>query len=328
MSKSDQYRERLDEFGSSYEDSETYELVKLIKATGSFLERLTGEPEAVNAAMKLLYEKTSNYPASGDLSWRECWDRADMDAGVISMSEYFIELNAYGYYGLQLQDGDSTDPASHGSDRERNWADHLKKGRDLLESVPEGWAEITELERTLLAAEARFSLDFGRDLSVEQLAALARMTPKSIRNLLTPKSGETDLRTNGEGMIPGADAMRWMSKREDFRTSIWMEAAENAELPSRPSNELLTDVMFIPVAKDGTAFDPVFCRNGRGYTIGPKGAEMPIDDYFEALRILTKASSPHWRRPNENGNWGIVAGISWQRRDAAELKSQLSSARQ
>ncbi|KQP08307.1 hypothetical protein ASF26_21535 [Methylobacterium sp. Leaf93] len=78
--------------------------------------------------------------------------------------------------------------------------------------------------------------------------------------------------------------------------------------------------MFVPVAKDGSWFDPVSCRNQRGYTIGPKAAEIPVDDYSEALAQLARMETPYWRRPNGAGNWGIVAGVTWQRREVAEIE--------
>ncbi|MPR06294.1 hypothetical protein FS320_02285 [Microvirga tunisiensis] len=75
----------------------------------------------------------------------------------------------------------------------------------------------------------------------------------------------------------------------------------------------------MPVAKDGSWFDPVECRNSRGYTIGPKGAEEPVENYRLALERLARMRTPYWRRRNSAGNWGIVAGVSWQRRIVQEL---------
>ncbi len=90
-----------------------------------------------------------------------------------------------------------------------------------------------------------------------------------------------------------------------------------------PQTQCLGDVVFVPVAKDGSWFHPSQCRNSRGYTIGPKGSETPVSDYFEALDALAKAPTPHWRRPNSAGNWGIVAGVSWQRKELSEIKKYL-----
>lgn len=66
----------------------------------------------------------------------------------------------------------------------------------------------------------------------------------------------------------------------------------------------------IPIASDGSKFLPE-TRRLRGYQVGEKGSEKWVDDYWEALRLLNTMSPPRWRRPNTQGNWGIVKGLSW-----------------
>lgn len=70
----------------------------------------------------------------------------------------------------------------------------------------------------------------------------------------------------------------------------------------------------VPVAKCGSWFGPHLARAGR-FTIGAKGEEFLCDNYDEALAALRAMTVPRWRRPNGNGNWGIVAGIQWCRAD-------------
>ncbi|MSX71199.1 MAG: hypothetical protein F2752_06485 [Actinobacteria bacterium] len=82
----------------------------------------------------------------------------------------------------------------------------------------------------------------------------------------------------------------------------------------------LGEVVFVPVAKDGSWFDPLSCQTKSGYRIGPKGAEQPKKDYREALDLLARMPTPFWRRPNSVGNWGLVAGVSWQRRSVSDLR--------
>ncbi|PPQ32045.1 hypothetical protein CCR94_07240 [Rhodoblastus sphagnicola] len=77
--------------------------------------------------------------------------------------------------------------------------------------------------------------------------------------------------------------------------------------------------MFVPATKDGNLFDPKTCRRAHGYTIGKKGSEVKVEDYRSALDRLSKMPTPQWRRPNALGNWGIVSGVSWQRKTLAEL---------
>lgn len=323
---SDLITQRRDEFGEEYGDGETSELVNLLIAAGDFLERLTWEPDAVGKAMKHLFETTSGYPAGQDRPWREVWIDAWSELGVFKSSDYFVGLNSFAFYGLcpdtQFYEVSESDVATKAALGE--WiGKHIQKGRDLLSATPSKWANIEELDRTVLAAEARLNLDFDRDVTVEQLAALSKMTAKSIRNLLTPKSGDTDLQLNERGGIPAVDALRWLGKRSDFRTSIWWIPVEDAAEIVMPDEKRLGDVVFVPYAKDGSWFHPSRCRNSRGYTIGPKGSERPVSDYFEALEALARSPTPHWRRPNSAGNWGIVAGVNWQRKELSEIKKCL-----
>ena len=67
----------------------------------------------------------------------------------------------------------------------------------------------------------------------------------------------------------------------------------------------------VPVAKDGSWFSPDLARS-HGFTIGAKGSEVVFADYGDALQELRTMDAARWRRPNSNGNWGIVTGIRWE----------------
>lgn len=313
--------DRWAEFGENYVGDDSAELGSLIIAAGNFLELLVGDPDAVDKALRLLYELCFHRPASADMTWRELWEM--LSIGDVKTSEYFASLNAFAFFGLPFDANYTGLPEYDGVQTDASIARNIKRGRDLLTAVPPGWADTQGIESAVLAAEARNNLDFGRCVSIEQIAALARMTPKSIRNLLTPKSGESDLRLNSDGLLSAADALRWLSKRPDYKSSIWMWSNASPAPQFESKMKTLEEAVFIPAAKDGTTFDAVTCRTSRGYTIGPKGAEQLVEDYFEALRMLAKASTPQWRRPNDKGHWGIVTGVSWLRRDAVEIHKVL-----
>lgn len=78
---------------------------------------------------------------------------------------------------------------------------------------------------------------------------------------------------------------------------------------------LLNNASLVPVAKCGSWFGPHLARRS-GFTIGAKGEELAYPDYHQALAALRAMTVPRWRRPNANGNWGIVAGVRWCRPDA------------
>ncbi|EPJ56202.1 MAG: hypothetical protein OFPI_00930 [Osedax symbiont Rs2] len=66
-----------------------------------------------------------------------------------------------------------------------------------------------------------------------------------------------------------------------------------------------------PVARDGSIFSPTTCSRNGNYTVGEKGDEKKFPDFSVALEYLRKMPTAKWRRPNSNGNWGIVSATEW-----------------
>jgi hypothetical protein len=48
-------------------------------------------------------------------------------------------------------------------------------------------------------------------------------------------------------------------------------------------------------------------KRPKGFQIGPKGDEVYIEDYWQALSKLMTMSPPKFRRNNSKGNAGIVS---------------------
>jgi hypothetical protein len=317
------YEQRQQEFAKRYEDFEHADIVRLVTATGNWLERLLLEPAAVHHAMTALYAAVAGEAASlnGDADWRELWESSSSDFGLLRTSQYLVSLNAFAFWGLRPDFECFDGPAD--ADLPVSIGRFVAVGRALLDSVPEGWGAIGDVEKTVLAAEGRLRIDTGRGVKPEQLAALARVSLKTIKNLLTPSAGASELSLDERGEIPAAPALRWLGSREDFKDSLWRSAPEGAPLNSKPTfSEHLGEVLFVPVARDQSWFDPVRCKRAQGYTIGPKGHEIAVSDYREALERLTRMPVPHWRRPNEKGNWGIVTGVGWQRKPVSEIAKE------
>lgn len=316
------YEERVEEFSADYEGGEPREINELFVATGEWIERLTWSPKAADAAMKAIYAEVVHDGGQAiaehpDRSWRELWEggvRDNWDSRILAIA---IELHAFARYGLR-PDHLSLE-REEGEDLAVTITRMVEKMRAILEAVPTNWAPLHEVRGTVAAAEARIRLDTGRNVTPEQLAALAGVSLKSIKNLLALKEGKSDLRLDGDGEISRSAALLWLNGRQDYRASLW-HTVEDRPMATVQPEPTLGEVVFVPVAKDGSWFDPVTCRNQRGYTIGPKGAETPVDDYGEALAQLARMPTPYWRRPNGVGNRGIVAGVTWQRREVAEIE--------
>lgn len=68
--------------------------------------------------------------------------------------------------------------------------------------------------------------------------------------------------------------------------------------------------LFVPYAADGTCFHPGLRKAGK-YTVGVKEDEATFDDFEDALEYLRQMGQAKWRRPNVNGNWGVVEAVRW-----------------
>lgn len=174
-----------------------------------------------------------------------------------------------------------------------------------------------DIDRTLLAAQGRCALDDGAGLLPDQLAALVCLGQKSMRNALAPSSG-TGLEMK-DGTISAASALKWLSARGDFKTSVWRQASTSRS-SGQAAPALTGEIFWVPFASDNSEFDPAKClRNGK-YTVGPKGSECTFADYREALDALARMKpAAYWRRPNTAGNWGIVTAVGFHPRTAEEL---------
>lgn len=83
--------------------------------------------------------------------------------------------------------------------------------------------------------------------------------------------------------------------------------------PTSPDNKksnLLLQGNQVPFARDGSCFHLGLKRNGT-YTVGEKTAEQHYENFEDALCHLRQMAVAAWRRPNQEGNWGIVASIRW-----------------
>lgn len=52
--------------------------------------------------------------------------------------------------------------------------------------------------------------------------------------------------------------------------------------------------------------------------MGAKGNEKRFELFEDALEYLGQLKVAQWRRPNDNGNWGIVSALEWRDFEAIE----------
>ena len=252
--------------------------------------------------------------------------RTSLWAGYHPTLILFRRLEFYGLRGLyHYKDGDI--PAQSTA-----LQTELRLAVEFHDWLPTNWLPSSEsggkgrIGEVLHAAQARFALDTGDDLTLDQIVVLAGMSRRSVQNALSSKD-EAGLRANSEGQIANTEALRWLEGRRNFTpTSLYRgepDEAPTEQVAVSPSEPL--DYVFVPAADDGSQFRPTMFRT-QGYQIGAKGEEIYMTDYFAALDALQSMRTARWRRPNAAGNWGIVTAIHWVRIPKDELLAELARA--
>ena len=172
------------------------------------------------------------------------------------------------------------------------------------------------------AASGRWKIDSGdRNQRVlpEEVAALANIIPKTVKNAMAPKSNER-LRTHADGKtVSIGSAAEWLAHRRDFRSSIWHMRAR-ADAPSRGhAPDLFDEVLFLPVTDDGSFFAPETTVGGR-YRVGVDPEAETFDDYRRAVARLQHMAVPKWQEEDPNDRRiKERTGRDWKRFNTVEI---------
>lgn len=270
-------------------------LIPILRRLGLNLERIIG-PERTSNAFAELGVRPAN--------WRE----------GIEETEFYLEttlgmrlttLSAYAVFGM-LRSG-----------TEEFISETITIVEDLLtDCPPDHWLEEPDREPLLpiiAMARARWNLDSGHGVVPEGLALLGGVKITRIRNMMS--GGSPELPKDVTGLLSNEAARAWLETRDCFLPTI----TEPLETNLGPSVGERVDPIFLPVARDGSMFAPDIERGDR-YQVGEKGNERHYDSFDEALAALQAMPVAKWRRPNSEGNWGIVSAVEWRRVDRKSLK--------
>lgn len=342
-----EFENRLSEFQDGYEWDEVDGILRAFIVVGELLNTAFDPVTAARGmgALRLVLATRASdvidwttLTNEGFEAWKEGWDDLDgfNDSSYSDLMEGAHNIHAFAFYGIlpqwNLEETDRTSlPFVDVPAYVKDVVGRLETFAHLLPG-PLSLSGIEEIARTCLAAVGRLKIDLNEPLSVHELAAVTRVTPKRLQNAMYAKSADAPIANKSDGLIPVAAAQRWLDARE-YRPSIWKEciAAQawegDASFEAPPELEDADeDFVFVPEARDGSLFAPVSCRRGgeKGvsrYTIGAKGAERDFEDFDEALAQLSRMRTPRWRRPNDKGNFGIVSAERWRRLNRAELQA-------
>lgn len=288
-------------------------LADLVIAAGDYISRIVG-PEETDEGMARIVDrvaKLSGKPVATPSDWRAAVDASRHDC----YSEWLIgsrlhDLAAYAIYGIVL---DATEDNTEVAQRIEGLLTEAQTFLDATPLAQWGLPANTDLSRLVRLASNRWALDNSQPVEPAALAEFGSVSEGRIRNMM---SGTKRTFSPEEGRIPAQEALAWLGGRDEFWNSIWREQRMPQYGVKRRAP--LDRAVFVPVARDDSTFHPGLQR-GSGYTIGEKGEEMQIADFHHALSQLQRMPIPYWRRPNSSGNWGIVAGVRWERLDASDL---------
>ena len=151
-------------------------------------------------------------------------------------------------------------------------------------------------------------------LSVEELAALSNTSVASVRNEWVNFKGNDIVKScGGKSLLKVSIAAQWLKSRKEYKPNKNLSGMKGYE----------SDYVNVPVAADGTYFCFACAYKRGGYTVGPKGDEIKIECFEDALTQLTEMPLAKWRRPNIAGNYGIVSAVEWRRIRREELSQSL-----
>ena len=288
---------------SSHEWDYGDELLAILETRFRVIEMILGREECAPHLFAML-----NGPDVEGETWEEGFDGYLPSITLHWHGAKLIDsAGIYGLYGVT--------PSDVPFERREGWVSALVQEVEKFSHAvePNLQGAIARILNLVLSRHAIDTADGQVDLS--SLSLFGGVTEGRIRNILS--SNDSGLEKVGQ-RVTAASAAAWLKGRKEFFASIWQQPDE--VVPKAASTNFADDVIFVPVAADGSLFHPGLARGGK-FMIGAKGEEVSHPTFEEALGALQKMATPRWRRPNDAGNWGIVSGRDWKRVERRQLFS-------
>lgn len=329
----------LDAFYETHDnDTLADELMSAAKAIAHGVDDLLGASpveQMVRAADQLNMMGAGSEERDAEIDYADferVLDDLDVDKTLLPLGYNSLAIQLFAMTGMVMH-GDDDPDQSHAIVQ-----NYLAWGRRVQAILPEG-AEAPYFQVFLNAARARYALDRGEDVSLDELSSLAAVArwpldhfvrpeildvpKKTIQNLLSAGT----LARSPDGLIESRSAFQWIkdqAQRGDLFPSM-------AFLPKEPAQEQaeIEDPVFVPVtrssAKESRAVFTPAQRHADGYEIYVGASPESVSDYWDALAKL-QASENAWFRPRHSQTQLPVDG--WERRPRKELEEELADIQQ
>lgn len=280
-----------------------HELMEILASRFRVIELILGQEEVAPHLLAMLHG-----PSDGGDTWPEFFANYDPTMTPHWVGTKLVDnAGMYGLYGVT--------PAEVPREARKGWVDALAQALDRFRELVQP-DQGSVIARIVNLALSRHAMDCAEgEVDLQSLALFGGVTEGRIRNILS--STDSDLEKIGQ-RVTAASAAAWLKGRKEFFASIWQQPDEAT--PEAPTLDFSDEVLFVPVAADGSYFHPGLCRDGK-FRIGAKETERTPATFEEALVALQKMATPRWRRPNAAGNWGIVSGRDWKRVERRQLTS-------
>lgn len=307
----DLFNEFSEKYGCHQGDFEGSDLADFVIAAGHFLSEIVGKEAATKGMAELV--RGVGFRCDVDEDWEETLNDRSLDVfSEWPVGTLFFGLNAYANYGIALTAGKTE------VEREQALANRIEQAASLMAKVPlKQWdLKGDDAARTVMLAQGRWALDHGHPIEPAALATFAGVTERRVRNLM---AGEERIFRTSNGKIFAADALDWLSNKKEFRPSIWRKQEHDYNFVDGGPSEYDDEVLFVPVAKDGSIFSPKLEKEGK-FTVGDSKTGQSFGSFRDALTALQKMRRATWQRPNNSGAWSLVSAVSWERKTISDLE--------
>lgn len=221
------------------------EIMEILRGHFLALEQVLGAAEIAKPLFALLHG-----PDVEGETWREAFETYHPTLTQAWTGTLLIDnAGIYGLYGVTPEEV----PHSERSAWVEELAQRLTAFRSYVNPAPGG-----VIDRITNLALSRRAIDASEgEVDLVSLSLLGGVSEGRIRNILS--AGNTPLERSAHG-VTAASAVDWLKGRKEYFASIWQQPDEDSPAPA--SADFTGEVIFVPVAADGSTFGPELHRNG------------------------------------------------------------------